>query len=145
MRTEQGRAMIGVTDTGPGIPQEMLPKLFEPLGYTVTATQHPLDAHSSEWGASRYFTVTLAGVQRLSDLLSHLYVLVPVLDDEKQEIPKAFVVPMPDSGFTAGAAEIARTVTESPRTPQFEQSWRPACRDRFRRTVRARRDGQPRE
>jgi 3' terminal RNA ribose 2'-O-methyltransferase Hen1 len=36
-----------------------------------------------EWGASRYFVVTLTGEQRLSDLLSHLYVLVPVMDDEK--------------------------------------------------------------
>ena len=32
VRTEQGRALIGVTDTGPGVPQEMLPRLFEPLG-----------------------------------------------------------------------------------------------------------------
>jgi 3' terminal RNA ribose 2'-O-methyltransferase Hen1 len=35
------------------------------------------------WGNSEYFTVTLTGTMRLRDLLSHLYVLVPVLDDEK--------------------------------------------------------------
>jgi 3' terminal RNA ribose 2'-O-methyltransferase Hen1 len=60
-----------------------LRRLFEPLGYTVTATRHALDETVPEWGGSRYFTVTLEGRQRLGDLLSHLYVLVPVLDDDK--------------------------------------------------------------
>src|SRR5262245_33808119 len=60
-----------------------LRRLFEPLGYTVTAEAHPLDPTVPEWGWSRYFTVTLAGSNRLADLLSHLYVLIPVLDDEK--------------------------------------------------------------
>lgn len=60
-----------------------LRRLFEPLGYTVTATRHALDESVPEWGGSRYFTVTLEGRQRLGDLLSHLYVLVPVLDDDK--------------------------------------------------------------
>jgi 3' terminal RNA ribose 2'-O-methyltransferase Hen1 len=36
-----------------------------------------------EWGASRYATVQLKAVVTLHDLLSHLYVLLPVLDDEK--------------------------------------------------------------
>ncbi|HET6982167.1 MAG TPA: 3' terminal RNA ribose 2'-O-methyltransferase Hen1 [Myxococcaceae bacterium] len=57
--------------------------LFEPLGYTVQARQHPLDETQPEWGMSRYFTVRVAGTQRLTDLLSHLYVLIPVLDDQK--------------------------------------------------------------
>ena len=61
----------------------LLRRLFEPLGYTVTVTSHALDARSPEWGASRYFTLTLTATQRLSELLTHLYVLVPVLDDEK--------------------------------------------------------------
>jgi PAS domain-containing protein len=34
-------------------------------------------------GAGRYFTVALRGARRLSELLTHLYVLIPVLDDEK--------------------------------------------------------------
>jgi 3' terminal RNA ribose 2'-O-methyltransferase Hen1 len=63
--------------------ETLLRRLFEPIGYTVTATKHPLDARAPEWGASRYFTVTLTAVHRVSDLLAHLYVLVPVLDDEK--------------------------------------------------------------
>jgi hypothetical protein len=32
---------------------------------------------------SRYFTVTLTATKRLSELLTHLYVLIPVLDDDK--------------------------------------------------------------
>jgi len=60
-----------------------LRRLFEPLGYTVTATQHPLDETVPEWGNSRYFTVTLEARTRVSELLTHLYVLMPVLDDDK--------------------------------------------------------------
>src|SRR4029078_11461070 len=44
---------------------------------------HALDSRTPDWGASRYFTVSLAGTCRLQDLLAHLYVLIPVLDDEK--------------------------------------------------------------
>ena len=61
----------------------LLRDLFEPLGYTVEATRHPLDDQFPEWGAGPYFTVSLAGEVRLQDLLTHLYVLLPVLDDSK--------------------------------------------------------------
>ncbi len=60
-----------------------LRKLFEPLGYTVKASQLVLDEKFPEWGQSRYFSVELQSVVRLKDLLRHLYVLIPVLDDEK--------------------------------------------------------------
>ena len=63
--------------------EKLLRRLFEPLGYTVTAEQHGLDPHFPDWGQSRYFTVTLENTCRLSELLMHLYVLMPVLDDEK--------------------------------------------------------------
>ena len=63
--------------------EAVLRKLFEPLGYAVGAEGHVLDHANPDWGASRYFTVTLDGCRRLSDLLRHLTVLVPVLDDEK--------------------------------------------------------------
>ena len=62
--------------------EELLRRLFEPLGYAMEIEPHPLDPGFPEWGA-RHFTVTLTGVLRLSELLAHLYVLVPVLDDEK--------------------------------------------------------------
>ena len=60
--------------------REILRRLFEPLGYAVHAVQHPLDEQFPEWGESPYFTVELDGRVRLRELLSHLYVLVPVLD-----------------------------------------------------------------
>ncbi|WP_414575239.1 3' terminal RNA ribose 2'-O-methyltransferase Hen1 [Anabaena sp. CCY 9402-a] len=60
-----------------------LRQLFEPLGYTVKATGHVLDAKFPEWGESKYFTVELQNTITVSDLLSHLYVLIPVLDDDK--------------------------------------------------------------
>jgi 3' terminal RNA ribose 2'-O-methyltransferase Hen1 len=60
-----------------------LRRLFAPLGYTVTAHRHVLDENFPEWGEGPYHTITLTGVCRLHELLSHLYVLVPVLDDEK--------------------------------------------------------------
>ena len=63
--------------------EAFLRRLFEPLGYAVTATAEPLDETNPEWGASRYFTIELSATTRLGELLSHLYVLIPVLDDEK--------------------------------------------------------------
>lgn len=61
----------------------LLRDLFEPLGYRVTAQNHPLDAQFPEWGASPYFTVTLEAECTVQALLGHLYVLIPVLDDDK--------------------------------------------------------------
>ncbi|MEJ2218742.1 MAG: 3' terminal RNA ribose 2'-O-methyltransferase Hen1, partial [Gemmatimonadota bacterium] len=63
--------------------EDLLRRLFEPLGYRVDAVRHELDPRFPAWGDSRYFTVTLAATTRLADLLRHLYVLVPVLDDAK--------------------------------------------------------------
>jgi 3' terminal RNA ribose 2'-O-methyltransferase Hen1 len=60
-----------------------LRKLFEPLGYTLSAARAPLEERFPAWGPSPYFTVTLEGCCRLQDLLTHLYVLVPVLDNDK--------------------------------------------------------------
>ena len=57
--------------------------MFEPLGYTVEIQGHPLDTRFPEWGASPYFSVSLTSESRLRDLLAHLYVLLPVLDDDK--------------------------------------------------------------
>lgn len=63
--------------------EALLRSLFEPLGYAVDATTHPLHESDPSWGSSRYFTVRLSATVRLADMLSHIYVLVPVLDDEK--------------------------------------------------------------
>jgi len=63
--------------------EEFLGKLFGPLGYTVSAHHLPLDESFPEWGESSYFRVELDARLPLQQLLSHLYVLVPVLDDDK--------------------------------------------------------------
>lgn len=63
--------------------ESVLQRLFHPLGYQVEATPQTLDEQFPLWGTSRYFTVDLKGTCRLQDLLSHLYVLIPVLDDDK--------------------------------------------------------------
>ena len=63
--------------------EALLRRLFEPLGYRLDATQAQLDELHPEWGMSAYFSVTISARKRLADLLTHLYVLVPVLDDDK--------------------------------------------------------------
>lgn len=63
--------------------EAFLRRLFEPLGYEMSVQQHVLDEKNPDWGLSQYFTVTITGTKRLCDLLTHLYVLIPVLDDDK--------------------------------------------------------------
>ena len=63
--------------------EKFLRRLFEPLGYEVTAKGHQLDETFPDWGESSYYSVELRGNVRLQDLLTHIYVLVPVLDNEK--------------------------------------------------------------
>ncbi len=62
---------------------ETFAELFAPLGYTVSATPLPLDEKFPEWGRSPYFRLELNGSVTVHDALSHLYVLLPVLDDDK--------------------------------------------------------------
>jgi 3' terminal RNA ribose 2'-O-methyltransferase Hen1 len=61
----------------------LVERLFAPLGWQVTATPVPLDPRFPEWGDSRYLDTRLTGQLRLADALSHLYVLLPVLDGAK--------------------------------------------------------------
>jgi 3' terminal RNA ribose 2'-O-methyltransferase Hen1 len=63
--------------------ERFLRNVFEPLGYVVEAMSCPLDERFPEWGESPYFAVTIAKTTRLADLLTHLYVLIPVFDNAK--------------------------------------------------------------
>jgi len=63
--------------------EEVLRRLFEPLGYEVKAERYPLDERFPEWGDSAYFSVNLRIFAQLKNVLTHLYVLIPVLDNEK--------------------------------------------------------------
>src|SRR5437660_1942138 len=63
--------------------ERFLRNVFEPLGYAVEAIRCPLDERFPEWGESPYFAVTIEKTTTLADLLTHLYVLVPVFDNAK--------------------------------------------------------------
>jgi 3' terminal RNA ribose 2'-O-methyltransferase Hen1 len=75
-RPELAAAPMALTASLTALPcrggEMLLRRLFEPLGYEVMAESF-----------DRYVTVTLRGTVRLAELLTHLYVLIPVLDDEK--------------------------------------------------------------
>jgi len=86
-RPELAAAPIPLTARIASVPvrggEAFLRRLFEPLGYEVIAEPLPLDETRPEWGMSRYFAVTLSATRPLSELLTHLYVLLPVLDNAK--------------------------------------------------------------
>ncbi|WP_424641713.1 3' terminal RNA ribose 2'-O-methyltransferase Hen1 [Embleya sp. AB8] len=63
--------------------EEMVRRLFEPLGWRVGVESVPLDPNFPQWGDSRYVRLTLAGTMPLADALRQLYVLLPVLDNAK--------------------------------------------------------------
>jgi 3' terminal RNA ribose 2'-O-methyltransferase Hen1 len=63
--------------------ERFLRNVFEPLGYAVAATRCSLDERFPEWGESPYFAVTIEKTTTLADLLTHLYVLIPVFDNAK--------------------------------------------------------------
>jgi 3' terminal RNA ribose 2'-O-methyltransferase Hen1 len=63
--------------------EEMLRKLFEPLGYLVETRRHALDEAFPDWGESPYYSLKLTATKTLQQLLTHLYVLMPVLDNDK--------------------------------------------------------------
>lgn len=96
-----GTAMNGTCKDRPALPAQSLPlavtvavvsapgpdwprRLFEPLGYAVETEAYPLDPTQPDWGDSPYYTLRLRhdGL-RLQDVLTHLYVLLPVLDNDK--------------------------------------------------------------
>lgn len=63
--------------------EAVIRRLFEPLGYACEIEEAPLSERFPEWGSSSVFSLTLRGEQTIQDLLSHLYVLIPVLDNAK--------------------------------------------------------------
>ena len=62
---------------------ELITRLFAPLGYAVTVERAELDERFPNWGEADIYAVGLAGMQTVQALLSHLYVLIPVLDNAK--------------------------------------------------------------
>ena len=84
---ELAAAAIALEASLPVVParggEALVRRLFEPLGYDVAARAIALDPRFPDWGDSRHLALTLRGELRLADLLRHLYVLLPVLDDDK--------------------------------------------------------------
>lgn len=76
--------------------EDLLKRLFEPLGYKVGLSQENLSEKFPEWGKSYYYNLQLSNKVTVQELLSHLYILIPVLDKEKhyfvgkEEIEKLF-------------------------------------------------------
>ncbi len=63
--------------------EAFLRSLFEPLGYDIEAHGAALDERFPEWGESPYFSVRLRANRLLCEVLNHLYVLIPVFDNQK--------------------------------------------------------------
>lgn len=61
--------------------EKLVRQLFEPLGWSVDID--PIVGPDTGTVSGLYARLKLAGVARLSALLNHLYVLIPVLDDAK--------------------------------------------------------------
>lgn len=61
----------------------LIRSLFEPLGYELKIIPQQLDVKFPEWGNSNYFTLKLKNKITTQELLSHLYVLIPTLDQNK--------------------------------------------------------------
>lgn len=61
----------------------VLRRLFEPLGYTVSVEEPEPDRPEDDWERGPYRNVSVDAVKTLPDLLTHLYVLIPVLDNDK--------------------------------------------------------------
>ncbi|ASU60380.1 3' terminal RNA ribose 2'-O-methyltransferase Hen1 [Nocardiopsis dassonvillei] len=114
-RPELARTPIPLELRMPAVPcrggAERVRSLFEPLGWAVEAEPVPLDPGLPGWGDSHYLSLTLTGTVRLSEALSHLYVLLPVLDGNKHywvdrsEVDKLLRA----GGLAAGDAGIAAT------------------------------------
>jgi hypothetical protein len=64
---------------GPALPR----RLFGPLGYHVAVSPVPCDPRLPVPAGDDQLALRLTGIVRLSDLLSHLCVLLPVLDDRR--------------------------------------------------------------
>jgi 3' terminal RNA ribose 2'-O-methyltransferase Hen1 len=80
---EQMRWEIAIPAIACDAGEDLMTRIFAPLGYTLTITRLPLDPQFPQWGQSDVYSLRLEGQQTVKDMLSHLYVLLPVLDNSK--------------------------------------------------------------
>ncbi|KUN04810.1 3' terminal RNA ribose 2'-O-methyltransferase Hen1 [Streptomyces yokosukanensis] len=87
-RPERAAAPLPLRIEVPALPArggaDLVRRLFEPLGWSVSADPVALDTAFPQWGDSRYVRLVLESrALTLAEALRHLYVLLPVLDDAK--------------------------------------------------------------
>jgi 3' terminal RNA ribose 2'-O-methyltransferase Hen1 len=86
-RPDLAASPIPLTAKLPAVParggEDVVRRLFEPLGYAIHTEPLELDPQHPDWGTGRHLALELTATIRLADLLNHLYVLLPVLDDDK--------------------------------------------------------------
>ena len=63
--------------------EDLITRIFAPLGYEVTVERLQLDSAFPAWGSSNLYALRLTGEQTIQAVLSHLYVLLSVLDNAK--------------------------------------------------------------
>ncbi len=63
--------------------ENLIKRFFEPLGYEIKIEKYELNENFKSWGESNYFSLTLKNIITLKELLTHLYILIPVFDNEK--------------------------------------------------------------
>ena len=63
--------------------EDFIRRIFAPLAYSVTTTRLPLDAQFPAWGQADLYSARLEGEQTVRDVFTHLYLLLPVLDNSK--------------------------------------------------------------
>ncbi|WP_210464253.1 3' terminal RNA ribose 2'-O-methyltransferase Hen1 [Rufibacter roseolus] len=64
-------------------PLDVLERLFLPLGYELETETIPLDEAFPSWGLSKYVNLTLHKTCPLQEVLTQVYVLIPVLDNSR--------------------------------------------------------------
>ena len=63
--------------------EDLPQRLFAPLGYEVSVERHALLPDRPSWGESPYVTLTLKATKQLREVLEHIFVLIPVMDNRK--------------------------------------------------------------
>ena len=80
-RPETAKTPIDLTMTLAAVPcrgrETLIEDLFGPLGYTVETEADEIDPNGP------HKNITLTGTKRLSEMLTHIYILLPVLENRK--------------------------------------------------------------
>lgn len=62
---------------------DLINRLFSPLGYQCTYQETLLDERFADWGNSPYYHLQLKTKNTVQEVLQHLYILLPIFDNQK--------------------------------------------------------------